>query len=237
MRGGTGRSSRTRPVKRLLLLLMLIGGLATVTVPGVWALFSADTRNTQQSATSGTLTFTNTVASGSLCFSYGGSATPGNVNACDPLFTYSAAAENYPDVPVFADVTITNNGSLGASDLSLYMPGGCSATSTPDAPAPGAGNPCSTGGLQLYVQEMQSDFTTVVKCRYPASAGSCVFSANTLNTFATNGTSVATALDLGAGPAAGASRYFRIGLQLPSSATNALQGREAVFSLTWHMTS
>jgi hypothetical protein len=232
-----GRSSRTRPVKQLLLLLIAIGGLAAITVPGVWALFSADTRNTQQSATSGTLTFSNKVGTGSLCFSYGGSPAPGNVNACTALFTYTAGAENYPNVPVFANVTIANNGSLDASDLSLYMPGGCAPASTPLAPAPGSGNPCSTGGLQMYVQEMQSDFTTVIKCRYPAAAGACSFNSNTLNTFATNGTSVATALDLGAGPATGAARYFKIGLQLPSTASNTLQGREAVFSLTWHMTS
>ena len=47
---------------------------------------------------------------------------------------------------------------------------------------------------------------------------------------------VTSALDVGAGPAAGATRYFKLGMQLPTNASNTLQGEEALFALTWHMT-
>jgi hypothetical protein len=47
--------------------------------------------------------------------------------------------------------------------------------------------------------------------------------------------SAASPLALGTGPAAGASRYFIIGMQLPGGASNALQGEEALFGLTWQL--
>jgi hypothetical protein len=55
--------------------------------------------------------------------------------------------------------------------------------------------------------------------------------------FQANDNAPASALDLGTGPAHGQSRYFVIGMRLPSNASNALQGQAALFSLRWHVTS
>jgi hypothetical protein len=146
-----------------------------------------------------------------------------------------SASLNYPGTAAVSTVTLTNDGSLDASDLSVYMPS-CTATQTPTAPTPGGGNPCASGGAQFYIQETDSSGANIA-CRFPSGATNCSFLANSLSTFATNGNTVASALDLGTGPAHGQSRYFKIGMQLPSTASNTLQGEEALFALTWHLTA
>ena len=214
--------------------MMAIGGLSFVTATGTFALLTSQEANRGGSISSGTLTMNNTVNAGTTCFSYTGAGTSGNVNpACLALF--SSASQNYPGTPATATVTIKNSGSLPASDLGLYM-ASCTVAATPGAPTPGGGDPCAVGGAQFYVLETDS-VGNPTYCWYPDdAAGACSFIADTLNTFAGNLNTIANALDLGAGPVAGATRYFKIGMQLPTNASNTLQGEEALFALTWHMT-
>ncbi|HET8529210.1 MAG TPA: hypothetical protein VFL60_09885 [Gaiellaceae bacterium] len=220
-------------MKLALLAVMAVGGVCSFAVPGVYAVFSAETRNLPSKAGSGTLTMDLVVGGGSPCYSYNGPASPGNVNtSCDALATYTPSAELYPGEPKTVTVTVRNDGSLPGSDLLLYMPGGCSPVSTGDAPAPGTGNPCTAGGMQLYVEETTPGGP---KCWFPAAAGACSFTSD-LATFAAK-TTLATALDLGAGPAAQQTRTFTIGLQIPSTADNTYQGRGASFTLDWHLNS
>jgi hypothetical protein len=234
VRGCSGRTSSTWLLKKVLASMILLGALSSLTVGGTFAILNSQESNAKSSVASGTLTFNNLVNAGTACFSYGGPASPGNVNnACAALFT--SATQNYPGVPITAKVTITNNGSLDASHLSVYMPS-CTSGVTPGAPAPGGGNPCASGGAQFYIQETDASWVATT-CRFPSAAGACVFNANSLNTFATNASSAAGALDLGAGPAHGQARYFMVGMQLPSSASNTLQGQAAQFGLTWHLTN
>lgn len=225
-------SSRRR-LKAALLATMAIGALGFLTIPGVWAVFSAETRNTQANASTGTLTMDM-----NGCSSKAGPASPGNVNSsCTAFFTYAPATENYPGTPRTVQVTIKDTGSRDASDLSLYASAACTAATTADAPAGvvGSGDPCAVD--QITVQETDSTFSSNVKCYWPTTGTTCAASSLTLNNFIANFTSTASSLDLGAGPAAQQSRYFLIGLSVPSTATNAVQGREAVFSLAWHLTS
>jgi len=109
----------------------------------------------------------------------------------------------------------------------------------PSGPPPsgaGSGNPCVTGTAQLYIQETNAS-GTATQCWYPTTATTCTFSgASDLGAF-TSHKSSATALDLGAGPTATSTRYFQIGVQLPSSAANALQGTDAAFTLHWYAQS
>jgi hypothetical protein len=230
-----GRSSTTWRLKKVLASLIVIGGLSSLTVSGTFALLSSQESNARSSVASGTLTFSNTVNTGTACLSYGGPASPGNVNnSCQALFT--SATQNYPGVAITpAKVTIANNGSLSASGLSVYMPA-CTAAVTPGAPSPGTASPCAAGGAQLYVQETDSSWTPT-KCWFPAGAGACGWAASALFVFASNFNSTTSSLDLGRGPASGASRYFQIGMRLPSDASNNLQGKAAVFGLTWHITT
>jgi hypothetical protein len=220
-------------VKQILATLLLVGGLSSLTVGGTFALLSSQESNAHGFVSSGTLTLGNTVGTtGTTCFSYGAGSTLNVNNACDALFT--TATQNYPGVPATVKVTITNNGSVDASDLSVYMPS-CANAVTPGAPAPGGGNPCAAGGDQFYIQETDASWNPTT-CRFLGSSP-CTFSADSLNLFSANASTPATALDLGAGPAHGQSRYFVIGMQLPSNASNTLQGQTAQFGLTWHLTS
>jgi hypothetical protein len=230
----SGRHSSTWRLKKVLLSLIVLGGLSCFTLTSAFALLNAESRNIGNTISSGTLTFSNKVNLGTLCYSYSGPASPGNVNsACDALF--SSATQMYPGTAATSRVTIANNGSLDARNLSVYMPS-CTMVTTPTAPSPGGADPCGIAGVQFSIQETDSSFTAT-SCRYPAAAGACTFAANTLYFFKSSANSAPTAFDLGSGPAQGQSRYFVIGMQLPSNASNALQGEEALFNLTWRVST
>ena len=210
---------------------MVIGALTSVTVSGTFALLTSQESNARSAIASGTLTFSNTVSTGSACFSYGGPSSPGNVNSsCQALIT--SATLNYPGTAAVVPVKITNDGSLDAAGLSVYMPS-CTMAATPGAPSPGGANPCAVNGAQFYLQETDSTGTPTT-CWFPSSPGACTFAANSLQQFAANVNTTSSALSLGSGPAHGQVRYFQVGLQLPVDASNSLQGEAAVFALTWH---
>ena len=223
-------------LKKILASFMVIGGLSFLTVGGAFALLTTEETNKSSSVASGTLTFQNVVnGSATVCSSYGAGSS-GNVNNnCDALFL--ASALNYPNSPAVTTVQIANNGSIAASNLSVYMPT-CTAQATPSAPVAsrGGGDPCAVGGAQFYVQETTSSGTATT-CWFPSGTTTCAFAASSLRTFFSNAHSAAGPLTLGSGPAAGQSRYFKIGIQLPSTASNTLQGAEALFALTWHLTA
>ena len=219
-------------LKKMLLSLTVIGALSCFTITGTFALLNSETQNNRNKVSSGTLTFTNKVNTNTACASYGVGST-GNANpGCDALFT--STTQMYPGTPVTQRVTITNDGSIAGSALSVYMPT-CSVTATSGAPA-GGGNPCALGGLQIYIQETDSSFANP-SCIFPTTGGACGFANNSMAYLASVTNTSASALALGAGPAAGASRYFVIGLQLPVGASNTLQGEQANFNLTWRLSS
>ena len=230
-----GPGSSTWRLKKMLAALIVFGALSSVTATGTFALLNSEERNTHSGVASGTLTFDNVVNTGTACFSYGGPSSPGNVNtSCQALIT--SATLNYPGVAITpVKVTITNDGSIDAGDLSVYMPS-CTAAATPGAPAPGGADPCATNGAQFYIQETTSTGTPT-QCWFPSAVGACSFAASSLHVFAANVNTTTSALDLGKGPAHATARYFLIGMQLPSTAGNALQGEAAVFGLTWHMST
>jgi hypothetical protein len=237
VRASAGSASSTWRLKKILASLIVIGALSSVTVTGTFALLTSEETNTVSSVASGTLTFTDTANAGTACTSYGGPASPANVNnSCQALLT--SATLNYPGAAITpVQVKIANNGSLDAASLSVYMPS-CAASATPGAPAPGGADPCAANGAQLYIQEVTSTGMPTT-CWYPqpAAPGTCSFTASSLHLFAANVNSTTSALNLGAGPAHGQTRYFQIGLELPSTASNALQGEEATFGLTWHLST
>jgi hypothetical protein len=222
-------------LKGILVAMMVIGAIASFGVPGVWAVFSAETRNVQGTAATGTLTFDLQVGTGARCNTKNG--TTNVITGCSAELPWDSAAETYPGVARTAQVTITNDGSLPASDLSLYIPSLCTTGATPDAPASvvGSGDPCTLD--QFYVQETNSSFAAT-KCWYPNAGTTCSFSSTlTLSTFYNTFKTANNALSLGSGPAALQHRYFVIGVLVPSTATNTVQGKVATFDLTWHMTS
>jgi hypothetical protein len=232
VRSSSGSSSSTWRLKKILASLIVIGALGSLTVTGTFALLTSQETNVHSSIASGTLVFDDTVTGGSPCFSYGGPSSPGNVNnTCQALFT--SAALNYPGTASTVTLTIKNDGTLPGT-LSLYMPT-CAAGATPGDAAPGGGNPCGAGGPMFTVQETNGATTT---CWYPSAPTTCTFTAaDTLQTFVGNYNTTTNALPLTGGLAIGQTRTFKIGIELPSTASNALQGEEAVFGLTWHLST
>lgn len=216
--------------------MIVIGGISSLTVGGTFALFNSEESNPGSSIASGTLTLSDTVTTGSAsaCFSYGAGSSANVNNTCEGVFAMSS--DNYPGVTGIAKITLLNNGSVDATGLSLYMPGGCTTVANTNAPSAGGGDMCASA--LFYVQETDSN-GVATKCWYPAAAGVTCTATSLLSTFRTNYTSTIASLNLGAGPAHGAAaaRYFEIGMQIPSTATNTLQGEAARFGLTWHITS
>jgi hypothetical protein len=221
-------------VKKVLVSLVVVGAVGCFTITGTYAVLNTETHNARGSIASGTLTFSDKVNAATACLTINGPASPGNVNStCDPLFTNSTLM--YPGTAATVHVTIANTGSIDGSALSVYMPS-CTMVTSPSAPSPGGGNPCSAGGAMIYIDESNSTFTTH-SCVFPTSGGPCAPTANTMAYLSGVANTTATAYSLGTGPAAGASRYFIIGMELPTTASNTLQGEEALFDLTWHLTT
>jgi hypothetical protein len=217
-------------VKRILVSMILIGSMSYLTVSGTFALLVGETSNNASNISTGTLTFSNTVTS--TCLSNAGTL---NVNtSCDALFSSSTLM--YPGALATAKVTLKDTGSLTAKNLYVYMPS-CTHTTSPLAPTiAGATDPCAINGAQFYVQETDASWNAT-KCWYPAGPTTCALSASTLFGFKATYASSGGALSLGGGPAGLGSRYFIIGLELPTTAANTLQGQEALFDLTWGMSS
>jgi hypothetical protein len=242
-----------KTIKKLLLSLIAVGIIGSVTARSTFAILTSGTSNANTSASTGTLTFSNTVGTGTACQSFNGTS---NVNTgCDPIMTASTgtwfplssnspASTEYPT----AKVTIKNSGSLAASALSLYM-ASCAASTTTGAPSPGGTNPCcpggtfpcATGSLDFMIQEMtDATFTTALNCWWPTvAAGACSFNdaglVDSLGNFYGSYHDNTHSYSLGTGPAATVSRYFEIILAEPVNASNGLQGETATFALYWHM--
>lgn len=231
--------------KKVLASMIVLGSMSFLTITGTFAIMNSDTSNSRSSIASGTLTFSNTATVGTppsqtqtTCYSFNG---PLNANASCALL-FDPATLMYPGTLSTPTVTISNDGSLKPSALTVYM-GSCvnAPSGSPNAPSytnPGAGaNPCGLNGLEFYVQETDQ-YGNPLTCWFPAGSSTCPSppNANGMFAFANTYKSAGNLLNLGAGPAPNQSRYFTIGVGLPTNASNSLQGQEAQFTLTWGFT-
>ncbi len=222
--------------KRILILLLVVGALGTLGA-GTFATFTAQTTNPNNTFTTGTIVLSQKVNSNTTCYSTltsntggngQGTFTNGNSNpACDSVAFATLAA---PGSASSANFTVQNNGSLGASSLTLQMTG-CS-TSNSGASYHGNGDLCSV--LGVYVQEYDSTFTTPNgKCALPVNGAANCSTASTTS-FAT----LATAQTLWTSVAAGQTHYVKVVVVFPDGgpgADNAYQGRVATFNATWQL--
>lgn len=228
------RARHSAPVKKLLVAVMLLATVGTL-AGGTLATFNAQTANPSNTFSTGTLVLANTLNAGTVCYSAGassGTISNNNVNgSCDSAAFASTAK---PGDSATAKVILKNSGDLAAATLKLYTAACTNANNTETWH--GAGNPCSA--LYFYVEEDDSTWTAK-SCLYgTASGSSCIFQdpgSSTISNFQASHSSSATALVIPNGLAAGASRYFKIGLMLPSAADNSYQGRQATFDLTWYL--
>lgn len=231
------RSASAEPIPsgmnktRKTLVGIIAGGIALTGIgAGTFASFSASTSNGGTFAT-GSLVLSNQKDTATACLSTGGASTDTNSNACDQAF---ALTVKKPGDAATANITLKNEGSINASALAAFATSACTAADASGS-YHGTGNPCSA--VSVYVQEFSDAArTTPSSCRYGGgTATTCAYdAAKTLSTFGTTYANAGSALALGA-TTAGTSRYFTIGLQMPSTAGNEMQGRQATFGFSWQL--
>jgi hypothetical protein len=236
-----------RTLKKILLSMIVVGALGSVTVHRTFAFMSEQT-NMASTAASGTMQLSTTVGANTACLSIN-DTDPVNVpNANKSCPGLIVAALNYPGVVKTVDVAIQNTGTVDAAKLQVWMPGGCTAVNTSTVaglttvPVAGAGNPCAAnGGVQLKIEEYSDNTkSTINNCWYPQSnSGAACTAFGDIATFPTAAPNrklyVAYAAPYLPILAAGATRYFKISMELPPTANDNLQGRAAQFALTWHI--
>lgn len=214
-------------LKRILASLLVVGAVGGILGGGVFATFNAQTTNSSNTFSTGTLVLSDKKDSGTACLSTGGGTTDTNSNSvgCEDLI---AGAVRKPGDSTSHTVTIQNVGSLAASTSELWS---AACTNSNNAESyHGTGNPCSS--VQLTVHD-----DTNGNCIYPTAvfgtpqAGACTASATkTLADFATNST--AAHISLGSF-ATGAAVVYTITATLPSTADNSYQGRQGVIDFNW----
>ena len=190
-----------------------------------------------------------------------GCTQPFSTGTLYPITTSTPPAPPQTTV-AYADMTITSAGlpvstnSTLPATLMVYMPN-CDASNNATAGAylggtnpccpgdafgagvlPGSVGNCPAGSLDFFIQEYTSSaFTTAMSsCVYPVDpSNACTFQDNYLGNFFGNYHDNTHYFSLGS-IAAGATRYFRIGVAEPiDNASGSLQGETATLSLYWHM--
>jgi hypothetical protein len=219
---------------KLVLTGLVVAALATTTTAATMAAFNAQTTNPTNKFATGSLVLSDTKQGGSACLSTGGGNTNTNSNgSCDQLFNLTALK---PGDTASANLTLQNVGTMAASAFKLFG-SACADSDATGETYHGTGSVC--GVMQLTVQQYSdAAFTTPSACVYGAATGStCNFTdtAKTLGDFATSYTGAGSALTIGSGLAAGASAYFKLSVQLPSTADNSYQGRQAATSFSWYL--
>jgi hypothetical protein len=219
--------------RKVLASVLLALGLAAVLGFSSFATWNAETDNPNNIFSDGTLVLSNTKQGGSACLSTGGGATDTNVNtAFDQLFNLTVKK---PGDSGSANLTLKNVGSIDASTFKVFSPACTNANNSETYH--GSGNPCSS--IQLTLQRWTDNtFTTPSACLYGGATGAtCNFSdtTKTLSAFATAYPSSASGLAIAGGLAANASAYVTVAVQLPSTADNTFQGRQASLNFDWYV--
>jgi hypothetical protein len=256
--------SRKR-IKQYLVLLTAVGVIAVVaSSPGTFASFSAQVTNSGNKFATGTLALSDSANNGAACFSYGGSSNSTNTNACGTVIDISGSPAKPGDNIVTGTVTVENTGSIDPSKLTLFAPGSSDCTDTVVTALgnlnSATGNPLC-GAVVAYVEETSqtdasNNTTNNTYCWYGYSANSNTTCDTTKADLNTNNSDTLAAFDTqtaatpielkpvsssgtlassGSELAPNTSRTFQVGLYLPTSAGNAVQGLESTFGMTWHI--
>jgi predicted ribosomally synthesized peptide with SipW-like signal peptide len=222
--------------------MLLAIGLMSAGPVGTFASFSATVAN-GASFNTGSMVLSNLKGNNTAntCFSTAGGATDVNANDCDALFTLTAQDGGTSNV----QITVTNEGTVDASSLTLHWADGETPCTTVDAPAEkfhGSGDLC--GVIRLQVQEYPSDLEqndndrTNGHCWFGGSAGtaSCTNNNNQdLAAFSLLDGTGGDVIDLGP-LAAGETRWYRVYLNVPAGQlTNAMMGRMVEWGFTWSL--
>lgn len=220
-------STRTKIVLSALVVLDVLAGIGV----GTFATFTAEAKNPGNLFADGTLVLSNKVGSGTACLSTGGGTTDTNANSCSPLFNLSTRK---PGDSGAATLTIKNEGTISASVLKVFTTA-CTNSNAVGERFHGTGLPCSA--IDLTIQEYSNPgFSMPRSCWYGGgTATTCAFdNTKTLAAFQSTHNSPSNGLSTGSGLVAGAARYIKVSVQLPSTADDSYQGRQATADFTWY---
>ena len=214
--------------------LAAVGALLLAGAGGTFASFSASTTNSSAFST-GSLVLSNQKDANTVCLSTAGGNTDTNDNAgCDAAY---ALTVKKPGDSATVNITLKNEGSLDATDLKAFVSSACVSSDEGTETYHGTGDICAN--LRFYIQSYTTAGRTVVSSCYYGGvtvANTCDFTnaAKTLADYSTTYPNSSTTLSMGT-MTTGTSRFLTLGLQLPSSAGNSLQGRKAAFGLKWQI--
>ena len=221
--------------RKIIITLAVLLALAASFGAGTFATFNAQTNNAGNVFAHGTIVLSNTKQGGSACLSTGGGTTNTNVNTgCDQLLNLTVKK---PGDNATVNLTLKNVGDLNAATFRVFIPT-CTNADVSTETYHGTGNPCTI--VQLYVQQWtNSNFTGASACLYGGAAvtNTCdvTDATKTVGAFSTSYNSSSNGLAISGGLAAGASAYFTIGIQSPTSADNTYQGRQLTADLDWYI--
>ena len=228
--------------RKILIATLLFGAAGAAIGAGTFASFSASTTNQNSTFATGTLTLTNRVNTATVCASSSGGIDTNANSGCNAVFT-GLTGKRPGDAPTTANLALAPGGDLSAT--SLKFSGACDPADA-GAGAHGTGDPCSA--VQLYIQEYDGPFydnSDVLLVSQPSPIARCVFPANASAACSTDFSGTVDVVDnlpssltqvTGLANGLSATRYFKVGIRLPTAATNNMQGRSANFSLTWSVT-
>jgi hypothetical protein len=235
------RSTRERgmsPLKKILLTMMVLGGVGSTISAGTFASFNAATTNANSSFASGSLVLGRQVESGTVCLSTGGGTTDSNTNTCDLMI--SPDRVKIGDAATSVKLTINNAGSLTGT-LNYNRNGSCASATNNVYWTGGTGNLCTS--TNLTIQEYESDWTTKkTACIFPSQPSTVCTTLNDSYAVTTGSRPEdlpTTATSLGT-LTAGSSRYFMLSMHLPNNTSGGVisdevQGRLATFALSWSL--
>lgn len=228
---------------RTLLSLVVVAELLTIGVHGTLASLTSGTANPGSTVSAGTLTLS-TTAGATTCQSWTGSTAQNNINTTCTALPIGAGPW-YPGQQATVTVAVKNTGSLGAGDLSLYMP-----TCTPSQLTTPGNVASFCDGVAFTIEEVTSA-NAAIACFTPTVAvGACTPSPSnytssaqvggpgTLTYFAYYHANSANRVALGT-LAAGATRYFQLGFQVITASSpsigNYYQNVTGTIGITWHL--
>ena len=224
-------------VKQYLMLLTVIGLVSIASGSGTFASFSAQTTNAGNTFAAGTLFLHDTANGGTVCTSESQTTGPNfNIDpaGCGILFT-----ANLSQGAATAHLALMNNGSLASTDLLAGVPT-CSWSKNNGASPTFISLPGNCSGVDVTIQETQSDYTTNVYCAYgPSTTQPACDAPNntaTLDNMKTASQQLLTTTGASTTLAAGATRYYVITVD-PSGvgSGNALQNLKLTFDMSWHV--
>ncbi len=218
--------------KKLILSAFVLAAMLAIVGAGTFATFNAQAGNGGNLFADGTIVLSNKVGAGTTCLSTGGGTTDTNVNgACDQL--YNATVKKPGDTATSGNIVVKNEGSLNATAFKVFTTA-CTDANVVAETYHGTGSVC--GQLALTVQQYTDNtFATPLACLYGTGTTTCTFDpTKTVGTFQSTYNTSTNGLAIGSGLTAGSSAYFRISVQLNSTATNTVQGRQATADFTWY---